>query len=957
MTPERYQRICQLFDEALERASGERAAFLAEACGADVELRAAVEKFLTGMAPAEDYLSRPALDVAAALLAQQQQPSALGKQISHYQTLSLLGAGGMGRVYLARDTRLQRMVALKMLPTRFTQDAERVRRFQTEAQAASALNHPNILTIYDVGETDGAHFIATEYVEGQTLRQLLQSGPLPFAQVIEIATQLADALSAAHTAGIIHRDIKPENVMRRPDGYVKVLDFGLAKLTEKQTPHSALRIPPSTEPGKVMGTISYMSPEQALGQSLDQRTDIFSLGVVLYELLSGVQPFKGDSEAATYNAILNLAPPALTETLANLPPAFAALIERCLEKDRALRYQTTADLRAALKGWQRDSSSHSAAVAVPSRPTPRWARVGLALGAAALLSAAAFFVFNKSKSQTAPPAVQTVPATFTQLTDQPGQELYPRLSPDGKTLLYASPAAGNWDLYARPLSGGEAVNLTKDFSEDDAQPAYSPDGAQIAFRSERAGGGLFVMPAQGGAARRVSDAGFNPAWSPDSRELAYSEDHFDEPSNRPIVPAQLFAVQLATGQRRVVTPGDAAQPSWSPHGQRIAYWSVQKGGQRDLFTVAASGGASTPVTDDAAFDWNPVWSPDGRYLYFASDRGGTMNVWRSAIEEATGRVLGAPEAVTTPSANSGWLSFDATGKQLVYVQKNSRVNLQKVAFDPQTEKVTSAPVWITRGAKLTTNPDVSPDGQWLVYGNLGDQQEDLYLCKTDGTGVRQLTNDRYKDRIPRWSPDGQRILFLSDRSGRYEAWVINIAGTGVDGAGLRQLTWTTGPQVQRPIWSADGKRILCNRQSGDPFIIEVDQPWQAQTPQPVTAKNELNQWPFAQSWTRDGQRLAVRLRNHGQGSEQSAIVVYDFATQLYDRLTAFGVWPSWLNDERRILFHQRDQAYVVDSQTKRLHSILSVAPNQLQSIVPSPDNRVLYFELAITEADIWLMKL
>ncbi len=292
MTPERYQRIGQLFAEALDLPSGERAAFVQQACGDDADLRAAVEKMLAGFSDAGDYFARPALDVAAQLLAQQPTPpSLLGQSINHYQVLSLLGAGGMGQVYLARDTHLQRQVALKLLPAAFTQDAERVRRFAQEAQAASALNHPNILTIHDFGQTDaasgGLHFIATEYVEGQTLRQLLQTGALPAAQVSGLALQLADALAAAHRAGIIHRDIKPENIMRRPDGYVKVLDFGLAKLTEKPNPQSAIHHPQSlTESGRVMGTISYMSPEQALGKALDGRTDVFRLGVVLYELLS-----------------------------------------------------------------------------------------------------------------------------------------------------------------------------------------------------------------------------------------------------------------------------------------------------------------------------------------------------------------------------------------------------------------------------------------------------------------------------------------------------------------------------------------------------------------------------------------------------------------------------------------------------------------------------------------------
>jgi Tol biopolymer transport system component len=350
-------------------------------------------------------------------------------------------------------------------------------------------------------------------------------------------------------------------------------------------------------------------------------------------------------------------------------------------------------------------------------------------------------------------------------------------------------------------------------------------------------------------------------------------------------------------------------------------------------------------------DWNPVWSPDGRYLYFASDRGGSMNLWRIPIEESTGQVLGTAEPVTTPSSNSAFLSFAANGHSLVYVQTIIRYNLQKVGFDPRAEKLTGPPEWITQGSKPATHPDISPDGQWIVYGALGDQQEDLHIIKMDGTGTRQLTNDLAKDRAPQWSRDGKRILFLSDRSGRYEAWIINS-----DGTGMRQLTWTTGLQVQRPIWSADGKRILCNLQSGGtPFLIDADVPWEQQTPQPLTAKNATDLWSFALSWSPDGQRIAARLRD--LSNDQNRVAVYDFNTQQYDLLTEFGNMPSWLNDNRRILFLHRQQAFLLDSLTKRVQPLLSVAPHQLHSLTSTPDGRTLCLGLMASESDVWLMKL
>src|SRR5262249_3322319 len=293
MTPESHRKICDLYNSASELAAAERSAFLDEACGGDEALRREVESLLAVRDRAGDYFAAPAMDVAAGLLAEENYPSLAGQSFSHYQALSLLGAGGMGEVYLAEDTRLRRKVALKLMPWRFTQDADRARRFEREARAASSLNHPSILTIHEIGAIDNRHFIVSEYVEGETLRQRMEDGKIACGVALDVAIQVASALSAAHAAGITHRDIKPENGMVRPDGLVKVLDFGLAKLSEIQSPPTDSLNRLSTEPGMVMGTVSYMSPEQARGLKVDHRTDIFSLGVMLYEMLAGHRPFEG----------------------------------------------------------------------------------------------------------------------------------------------------------------------------------------------------------------------------------------------------------------------------------------------------------------------------------------------------------------------------------------------------------------------------------------------------------------------------------------------------------------------------------------------------------------------------------------------------------------------------------------------------------------------------------------
>jgi serine/threonine protein kinase len=372
MTPERYQQIGALFDAALERPSDERSAWLEKASGDDADLRGEVENLLANHVASDTFLGRPAMDVAAELLAQ--NPPAkidvVGRQISHYQILSLLGAGGMGQVYLAKDARLGRPVALKLLPPRYLENASHIRRFEREALAASALNHPNILTIYEFGADGDTHFLATEFVQGETLRQRSQRGALTIAEVLDLAGQIAAALQAAHEAGIIHRDIKPENVMLRKDGIVKVLDFGLAKLTglrnadfgfrneedaatlvqsPADNPQSPIHIPQSTLPGTVMGTVAYMSPEQARGLPVDARTDLFSLGVMLYEFLAGRQPFTGQTVNHTIVAILENDPPPLTVAGRRLPAELERLLNRLLAKQPEQRYFSASYLLAELK--------------------------------------------------------------------------------------------------------------------------------------------------------------------------------------------------------------------------------------------------------------------------------------------------------------------------------------------------------------------------------------------------------------------------------------------------------------------------------------------------------------------------------------------------------------------------------------------------------------------------------
>src|SRR5215210_6289277 len=356
MTPERWQQLKQIFQSALERNPAERSAFLSQACADDPALRSEVESLISSHDQAGDSIAAMAAEAATEMLANDRADLIVGKQIGRYQVLSHIGRGGMGEVFLAQDASLGRKVALKFLPAHFTSDQERVRRFRQEARAASNLNHPNILTIYEIGSEDSTHFMATEYVEGETLRQHISRAPLTLGQVLDVAVQMASALSAAHQAGIVHRDIKPENVMRREDGYVKVLDFGLAKLAEAKAFDSAgpTLLQVETEPGRVMGTVSYMSPEQARGLAVDARTDIWSLGVMIYEMAAGRQPFEGETASDVMALVLQKEPLPLAHSSPEVPAELERIVRKALRKDKEERYQTIKDLLIDLRNLRKE---------------------------------------------------------------------------------------------------------------------------------------------------------------------------------------------------------------------------------------------------------------------------------------------------------------------------------------------------------------------------------------------------------------------------------------------------------------------------------------------------------------------------------------------------------------------------------------------------------------------------
>lgn len=550
------------------------------------------------------------------------------------------------------------------------------------------------------------------------------------------------------------------------------------------------------------------------------------------------------------------------------------------------------------------------------------------------------------------PSTHSVAPTFTQLTDQLGPELYPSLSPDGKSLIYQSKASGKWDIYFQRIGGANAVNLTKESVDENTQPAFSPDGEHVAFRSERDGGGIFLMGATGEDIRRLTTFCYNPSWSPDGREIVCSTGWFRgvEETNTSLN-GRLFRVSAATGESRQIQGEieDARQPSWSPAGHRIAYWGRRHGAQRDIWTVAADGGEPIPVTTDSYMDWNPVWSPDGRYLYFSSDRGGSMNLWRVRIDEKTGKILAVPEPVTTPSPWSGFISFSRDGAHLAYVQQTRSSNIYKVGFDPARETTINQPVPLTQGTRQFWGPDVSPDGKWVTF-TTRQEPENVYVVKIDGTGLRQLTSDTYLKREPRWSPDGKWIAFFSNPTGKWQIWAIR-----PDGSGLKQLT-DAGEGADGPVWSPDGTRLFSFSPAGRPFIFEPAKEWSAQKPREIPPEGESGGKLWAWSWSADGKRLAGPLLSPDDGSSLG-ITSYSVDSEAYERLLPFGTGGHWLSDSQRLLFLHQDKLYLIDRRSRKSHEVFSVAPNAVNQQFGFYRDGVIVFGLDATQADIWQMNL
>jgi Tol biopolymer transport system component len=798
---ERWRQIEDLYHLALERDQSRRAAFLDEACGGDEGLRQEVESLLGYAIEAEGFIEGVAVKEAGPESEVESGTIPVGRDLGSYRILSLLGAGGMGKVYLGKDNRLGRTVAIKILDREKVANADRKHRFMQEARAASALNHPNIVTLYDIASDSNIDFLVMEYVVGQSLHNRIPPRGLPIQEALAYATQIVDALAAAHESGIVHRDIKPANVMVTEKGLVKVLDFGLAKLTEASNPPASPDSPTEvtrTQRGVILGTAAYMSPEQASGKRVDARADIFAVGVVLYEMLTGRRAFDRGTVLATLGAVMYEEPPPLGEIVKTAPPELIRIVERCLRKDPDRRIQTMTDLKVALEEVKESPKT----TPPPSgfRKERRPAFTVTLVAAVVLLAVTAILFLPRWNDPPADPGVIVKP-----LTSISGWEVAPSWSPDGTLMTFANNRDGSMDIFMMPAAGGDPVQLTKN-PTDEVTPRWSPDFRFLAFVADPGtGANVYLIPALGGAERKLAETGVaslerfgnsvdvlgsNP-WKPDSQELLYSRATASGGT-------AVWRINVTTRNESQVTfpgPGEVdSNATWSFDGMWIAFDRFRGEGYT-LWTMPAGGGEPRLVSEENTWG-STSWSADSKRILFVSERTGNRNIWE--IEVDTGRLR---QITSGPS----WDQFPTVSRsgRLAYVSFAHQVDLHSIQYEDSVEER------LTLHSHENFFPSFSPDGRRFVYQSDRTGNNEIWLRNPDGT-ERNLTENPSADLTPDWSPDGREIVFVSNRSGKAQAWIMDS-----EGGSQRLLTSQTVPALLSgwisgevaPRWSPDGRSI------------------------------------------------------------------------------------------------------------------------------------------------------
>jgi eukaryotic-like serine/threonine-protein kinase len=821
----RWQQIESMYQSAQVLDPARRVAFLDQACAGDEELRREVESLLRHEPDDGKFHTAAAFEIAAPVLAQDAAQSFLGREIGSYKILSLLGVGGMGEVYRAKDLKLGRDVAIKVLPASVESNPERLSRFEREARLLAALNHPHIAAIYGFERSMGTSALVLEMVEGITLAERLDRGPIPLVEALKLALQIADALEAAHEKGIIHRDLKPANIKVTPDGKIKVLDFGLAKAFRGEgTDHDPSQLPTvtidGTREGVIAGTPLYMSPEQAQGNPVDKRTDIWAFGCVLYEMVTGRPVFRGKTAAEILARVIT-ADPDWTALPGATPVPIRHLLRQSLVKDSRKRLRDIGDARIAIETALSDAEKPAPAEIKTSRRRHVWQ-----VAAVVAIAAIAGLVWQRIPHS--PSASPTI-GPLTRLTSDSGFTTDPSISADGRLVVYASDRSGdgNLDLWVQQTTGGSAIRLTTD-PADDHQPDVSPDGSQIAFRSERSSGGIYVVPALGGEARLIAPEGMAPRFSPDGRSIAF----------------------------------------WT--GQWLAPRSI--GNVRKTYILPAGGGEPTEVAATLASTGDPIWSPDGRALLVfgrqaTSGAATDPDWWWIPRDGGTVVRTGAYDRFRARGieiVNTDFQPYPGrwTDNGVLFAARTANAetaSIWTVPIDPLNGRVTGDPVQLTSGTTADNSPSVSHDGR-LVFAALTVHDFPFALTMDANSGrasgtLRRLRDDTAASGRSGISDDGNLLVFPRYEFGAGGVWIRDLR-TGRE----RQLAaapWTP----LNPIISLDGRWVAYtvttvdmggNAGPGVGYVIEAN----GGVPRKVCDECEVHQW------TRDDHHVVILEKNY-----------------------------------------------------------------------------------------------
>lgn len=886
----------------------------------------------------------------------------IGRTIAHYRILELAGEGGMGVVYKAQDLHLDRLVALKLLPPEKLADPTRRARFVQEAKSASALNHPNIIHIYDVTETDGMPFLAMEYISGKTLGAAIGRRGMAISEILKYAVQIADGLAKAHGAGIVHRDLKPSNIMITEDGLVKILDFGLAKLMEETSSEDSLENLETksardfniahTEEGMIVGTAAYMSPEQAQGKPTDSRSDIFSFGAVLYEMVCGQRAFQGESQMRTVAKVLHENPPALSDSVPAIPSELEKLIARCLRKDPERRLRSMADLKVALQELKEESDSGklgtgtvaSAATVAPASRKMWWA-VGVTIVVLAGTSAM-WLEWPRAKKTSA----STAPASIG-LTMNVGDEMSPTFSPDGNQIAYSwnGEKLGTNHIYVKLIGAGPPLQLTKD-QGNDFFPAWSPDGQTIAFLRDVGSGkhDLYLIPALGGQERkllqlyipeRVWQGSKYLEWMPDSKRLIYTTKvAADKPAN-------LYAINIDSRETTQVTSapigsiGDS-KPSISRDGSQLAFGRLLGVGPEDFYVLKLNPDLTSRGEPQRVsfFNWEVdggAWSPSGRSLILSQN-----TAFFKVGFSKNGIAEGQPQKIE--SLGTGWWPAIARqGRRMAFTRSYEgpwniwRIGLSNSGQAGDKKDSSSAAVNLVPSATGEFAPQYSPDGKKIAFESGRTGKLEIWTCNSDGQNCAAITSfGRVATGVPHWSPDSKQIAFYSRPDEAAQIYVID-----ADGGNVRRMT-TDKWENFFSSWSRDGKWIyFSSNRSGTDQVWKI--PSSGGEPVQVT-----HQGGFAAYESMDGKTLYFTQTRElttslakmpvGGGEETKiadGVIVFNFAVGRQ------GIYYMTQPDMRTATRLVQYQSFA----DQRVRTLATINQNLYHGFSLSPDERWLLY--------------